>query len=110
MNLSARAAVTGAIRLNTSTIRLRDRIGIEADALQLRDFRRQLPLEPLRPGTDPREVDRSAGGALLRSRLAEPAVVAAQDPALMQRKRDVALLAADRRSAGAAVERGREAA
>src|SRR5690349_15411572 len=39
---------------------LRDRVGVEPDPLELRQVTLELALEPLRPGTDPRELGRAA--------------------------------------------------
>ena len=89
---------------------LRDRVGVEPDPLELGDVLLELALEPLRPGTDPRELGRAARRARLAGRLASAAVVAAEGFVRMQRERDVAVRAAACRAAGPAVERGRDAA
>ncbi len=88
-------------------LRLLDRVGVEADPLELRHVLLQLALELLRARADPRQLGRAAGRADLPHRLERAAVVAAQRPVLVQRERDVAALAPPRRPAGAAVHRGR---
>ena len=83
------------------------RVGVEPDQLELGDARRELALQPLRPGADPRELGRAALGAELRRRLLVAAVMAAQNAFLMQDQRDVAVRAAAGDAAGAAVDRRR---
>ncbi len=58
--------------------RLRDGVGVEPDPFQLGDVLLELALEPLRPGTDARELGRAARRARLAGRLARVAVVAAE--------------------------------
>ncbi len=70
----------------------------------------ELALEPLRAGADAGELGRAAGGTRVAGRLARTAVVAAEASVLMERERDVAVETAPGRAAGAAVERGRDAA
>ena len=86
------------------------RVGVEPDRHELRQLRRELPLEPLRPGADPRELDRAAGGTGLRRRLRVAAVVAAQLPSPCSTR---ATSQSGQRSvvaAGPAVQRGRDTA
>ena len=71
---------------------------------------RQLPLEPLRARTDSGELDRPAGGTGLGRCLGVAAVVAAETPFAVKDERHVAERAPERRPAGAAMERGRNAA
>ena len=86
------------------------RVGVEPKALELGNVRLQLSLQPLRPGADPRELDRAAGGADVGRLCREPAVVAVERLVAMQHERDVAIRATPRLAARAAVQRGREAA
>ena len=86
------------------------RVGVEPKALELGNVRLQLSLEPLRPGADPRELDRAAGGAAVGRLRREAAVVTVQRLVAVQDERDVAIRAAPRLAARAAVQRRREAA
>ena len=81
-------------------------VRVEPEALELGNVRLQLALEPLRPGSDSRELDRAAGGAGLGRRLRVPAVVAMQHLVSVQDERDVAVRAAPRLAAGPAMQRG----
>ena len=111
-----RADEHGALRLReplerlAQLLRLRDRVGVEPDPLQLGDVALELALEPLRPCSDPRELGRAARRARLPAGLARAAVVAAQRPVAVQRERDVAVRAATGDTAGAAMQRRRDAA
>ena len=91
-------------------LRVRGSVGVEPDQLELRHLRRELPLQPLRAGTDPRDLGRAADRALLRLRLDMAAVMAVQPLVAVQHERDVAVRAAEGRPAGAAVERRRDPA
>ena len=86
------------------------RVGVQPDQLQLRHAGGQLPLEPLRAGADPGQLDRAAGRAFGRLRLGVPAVVAAQAPVPVEHEGDVAVGAAEGRPAGPAMQRGRDPA
>jgi hypothetical protein len=85
-------------------IRLRDGVGVEPDPLELGDVALELALEPLRPGSDPRELGGAALGARLAGRLPRVAVMAAETAVPMQRERDVTVRATAGDSAGAAVK------
>ena len=87
-----------------------DRVGVEPNSLQLRHLRFELALEPLRAGSEPRELRRPAQRTRLRFGLRVAAVVAAQKPVRVQDERDVTVLAAERRPARAAVQGRRDAA
>ena len=82
-------------------------VGVEPEALQLRQALGQLGLELLRAGAEARHLGGAAGGAELGRGLAAPAVVAVEPPVPVEGERDVAVGAAERQPAGAAVERGR---
>ena len=90
--------------------RLPDRIGVEPEPLQLGNPLLELSLEPLRAGSDPREVDRAARRTRLGRRLGEAAVVAVERVVAVEDERDVAVRAAPRLAAGTAVDRRRDAA
>ena len=64
--------------------------------LELGEPLRELALELLRPGADPRELRRAARRAGLGRRLVVAAVVAAQRAVAVEDERDVAVRAADR--------------
>ena len=85
-------------------------VGVEPDDLELGEMLRELALEPLRAGADARELGRAARGTRVPHRLAAPAVVAVQRLVAVQRERDVAVRAASRRAARAAMDGGRETA
>ena len=70
----------------------------------------ELALEPLCPGADPRQLGRAAIRARLPRGLAAAAVVAAEGAVRVERERDVAVPAATRDAAGAAVKRRCDAA
>ena len=91
-------------------LRLLCRVGVETNRHELRQLLRQLPLEPLRARTDSGELDRRAGGTGLGRCLGVAAVVAAETPFAVKDERHVAERAPERRAAGAAMERGRNAA
>ena len=59
-------------------LRLRSRVGVEADQLELGEFTLELALELLRPGAETCKLRRAAGRAHLRRGLGVAAVVAAQ--------------------------------
>src|SRR6266545_7544617 len=88
----------------------RDGVGVEPDALELRQLRLQLPLEPLRARTEPRQLRRAAARARVRLGLGVGAVVATQVPVAVEYQRDVAVVAAERRATGAAVQCRRDTA
>src|SRR5204863_2452160 len=67
-----------------------DRVGVEAEALELRHLRRELALELLRPRADPGELCGAALRANARSRLGEAAVMTAERAVAVERERDVA--------------------
>ena len=83
----------------------RGRVGVEPDPLELGHVPLELLLEPLRARADVRELDGAAAGQVVGHRLAVAAVVAVQAAVAVQRQRDVAVAAAAREPAGAAVER-----
>src|SRR6266516_5584950 len=68
----------------------------------------QLALELLRPSAQPRQLRRRTLGTRLGRRLAPAAVMAAQGTIAVEDERDVAVGAADRRAACAAVQRRRD--
>ena len=111
-----RADEDGALRLGEAReglggrARPLDRVGVEADQLELRKLRGELALEALRPRAEARELGRRARGARLARGLVVSAVMAAQETVFVQDERDIAVRAADRLAAGAAVERRRDAA
>ncbi len=107
---TARSAAANAPQHLGDRAGLRDRVGVEAEALELREVRLELPLQALRAGADPRELRRAAGRARLRPRLRVAAVVAVEPSVAVEDERDVAVRAADRQPAGAAVQRRGEPA
>ena len=90
--------------------RLRGRVRVEPDPLQLRHALLELGLEPLCAGADPRQLGRPALGARVRDGLRVAAVVAVQPRVAVERQGDVAEPAAPRDTAGAAVDRRCQAA
>ena len=80
-------------------------VRVEPEALQLRQPLGQLGLELLRAGAQARDLGGAAGRAELGRRLAAAAVVAVEPPVGVERERDVAVRAAEREPAGAAVQR-----
>src|SRR5262249_27006318 len=84
--------------------------GVEPDPLELGDVAFQLALEPLCPGPDARELRRPARRACFAGGLAGAAVMTTQTPVAVQCERDMAVRAAGGGPAGAAMERGRDAA
>ena len=74
--------------------RLPGRIGVEPEPLQLGNPLLELSLEALRPGSDPRQVDRTARRTRLGRRLGEPTVVAVERVVAVEDERDVAVRAA----------------
>jgi hypothetical protein len=80
-------------------------VGIEAEPLELRDPLRELGLELLRAGTDPRELDRAALRAAPRNVLDVAAVMAVEPLVGVERERDVAVRASARDAAGATPRR-----
>ena len=87
-----------------------DRIGVEANPLQLRNLCLELALEPLRPRAEPGELRRSACATRLGLTLRVAAVMAAEEAVGVQHERDVAVGAPERRAASAAVQRRRDPA
>ena len=87
-----------------------DGVAVEPDQLELGQLARELTLELLCSRSEPGQIGRLAHRARRRRALDEAAVVAAQLRVAVQDERDVAVRAADRRAAGAAVERRRDAA
>ena len=100
---SARSVAASSPRLPAESASSRNRSSSGTRCLEL-------PLESLRAGADPRELDRAALGAGLGRRLRVPAVVAVEAFVAVQDERDVAVGAAQRLAAGPAVERRRDAA
>ncbi len=85
-------------------------VGVEPEDLQRREHLRQLGLDPLGPGPDPRDRHRGAFGARLGLRLGVAAVVTAQCAVAVQDERDVAVGALPGVAAGSAGEVRRPAA
>ncbi len=81
-----------------------DRVRVEPDEIELGQAGRELLLEPLGSGPEPRELDGAARRAALGLLRREAAVVAVEAPVGVQRQRDVAALAAEREPAGAGSE------
>ncbi len=83
-------------------------VGIETDRHELGELTGQLTLEPLRACAEARDLGRAARRARVGIGLRVTAVVAVEDPVAMEDERDVAVRAADRPPAGAAVQCGRD--
>src|SRR5262249_53245141 len=81
-------------------LRLRDCVRVEPDPLQLRNVTLELPLQALRPGSDPRELGRTAPGARDTGGLAGAAVVTAKRGVPVEGEGDVAVRAAAGDSTG----------
>ena len=79
--------------------RLRNGVGVQANAFQLRNAALELPLESLGPGTDPRKLRRAAGGTCLRRGFRMSAVMTSQQAVAVQNERDIAIRAAQGDSA-----------
>ena len=86
-------------------------VGVEPDQLELGHLGGELPLEPLRARADPRELGRAAGRAGRRARAPTwPQWWQCRRPSRCSTSATSQLRAAEGRPAGAAVERGRDAA
>ncbi len=82
----------------------RSRIRIEPNTFESGDLPCELRLQPLRPGPDPGELDRSAGRTSLREHFGVSAVMAVETPVGVKRERHVAAPTSPGRAARTAVE------
>ncbi len=88
--------------------RLLDRVGVEADALQLGQLRLELTLQLLCARAEPGELSGTTGRTRLRLRLRVATVMAAQEAVAVQDERDVAVGAAQGQPTRATVQRRRD--
>ena len=94
----------------SQVLRLRNRVRVEPNQLQVGQLAREVALELLRPRAQTCEVRGAAGGAQSRRVTGEAAVMAPERRVAVEDERDVAVRTADRRPARATMERRRDPA